>query len=125
MILEAAWQSQCRGKGKFGSWPYKRWGTQRLQVLIEDLLKSYVNTRKVDNLGYLRREWLGPEAMAALRAGQRLARRGPLLFEENLNAVALPNVHRSHLLRGIVQTIPADRSPGDLLEWRLQLDLGI
>lgn len=84
-------------------------GALQLQELVEELLKSYVNTRKVDNLGYLRREWLGPEAMAALCAGQRLARRGPLLFEENIKDVALPNGHRSHLLRGIVQTIPARR----------------
>lgn len=79
----------------------------------------------VETLGPLRREWLGPKALEALRAGQQLARKDPLIFEENLNSVALPSGHRSYLLlRGIVQAIPADRLPEDLREWRLQLDLG-
>ncbi|RAI70844.1 hypothetical protein DOZ80_10260 [Pseudomonas fluorescens] len=100
-------------------------GAQRLQDVVEELLKGYQGKRKVDNLGYLRREWLGREALEALRTGQRLAGKEPRIFEENPNAVALPNGHRSHLLRGLVQALPANRLPVDLVEWRLQLDLGM
>jgi len=100
-------------------------GAQRLQEVVEELLKGYLSKRKVDNFGYLRCEWLGREALEALRAGQKLAGKEPRVFEENPNAVALPNGHRSHLLRGLVQALPVDRLPLDLVEWRLQLDLGM
>jgi hypothetical protein len=100
-------------------------GAHVLQDLVERLLKSYVKTRKVDNLGFLRLEWLGFEALEALRTGYRLAGTGPHIFGENPNFVALPNGHRSHLLRGLVLALPVDRLPVDLVEWRLQLDLGI
>jgi hypothetical protein len=82
-----------------------------------------VNHRKVDILGYLRCEWLGPEALAALREGLRLARREPLIYEDKLDSVALSNGHRAHLLRCIIQALPVDRLPEDLLEWRLKLDI--
>lgn len=100
-------------------------GAHALQELVEQLLKRYVNTRKVDNLVFLRLEWLGLEALEALRTGHRLAGTGPLIFGENPNFVALPNGRRSHLLRGIVQALPVDLLPVDLVEWRLQLDLGM
>lgn len=100
-------------------------GAQRLQELVQELLKGYVNNRNVDILGYLRREWLGGEALTALRAGQRLARGEPLTHEENLDTVAISNGHRAHLLRGVIQALPVDRLPENLLEWRLQLDVGM
>lgn len=108
-----------------GSPRLKRLGAQRLQELVQELLKGYVNNRNVDILGYLRREWLGGEVLAALRAGQRLARGEPLIHQENLNTVAISNGHRAHLLRSVIQALPLDRLPENLLEWRLKLDLGM
>lgn len=98
---------------------------ESLAHLVAELLASYVKTRPVDILGYLRSEWLGAEALQALREGQRLAAMGPRLFEDNPDAVALPNGQRYHLLRGIVVALPPDTLTKDLLEWRLQLDLGV
>ena len=112
-------------EGKIWKLAAQTLGARALQVLVEQLLKSYKNTRNVDNLGFLRLEWVGAEALEALREGQRLAGKRPMMFEADPTTVALPNRHRSHLLRGIIQAIPAERLPEDLIEWRLQLDLAM
>lgn len=100
-------------------------GVESLAHQVAELLASYVKARPVDILGYLRSEWLGVEALQALREGQRLVAKRPRLFEDNPDAVALPNGQRYHLLRGIVAALPPDTLTEDLLEWRLQLDLGM
>lgn len=100
-------------------------GKEALQTLVAQLLQSHVSTRKVDNVGFLRLEWLGAEALEALREGQRITGKRSMMLEEDPTKVALPSRHRSHLLRGIIQAIPSQRLREDLLEWRLQLDLGM
>lgn len=100
-------------------------GADRLEHLVADLLRSYVRTRSVSNYVFLRREWLGVDALEAVRAGQRRAGMEPFIFEGNINHVTLTDVHRSYLLRGIIQALPLDAVPEDLIEWRLLLDLGV
>lgn len=75
--------------------------------------------------GFLRLEWLGQEALEALRRGQRLAGAELTFFGDDPNKVAVLLCHSSHLLRGIVQALPPEALPKDLLEWRMQLDMGI
>lgn len=100
-------------------------GTQALEQLVAELLKGYVRTREVNMYGFLRLEWLGSEALAALRNGQRLAG-AELAFCRNApDEVAILHCHSTHLLRGIVQALPPEALPEGLLEWRTQLDLGI
>ena len=44
-------------------------GVESLAHLVAELLASYVKTRPVDVLGYLRSEWLGAAALQALLFG--------------------------------------------------------
>lgn len=100
-------------------------GAERLEHLVAELLKGYVRTHKVNMYGFLRLEWLGREALDALRKGQRLAGAELAFFVEDPTKVAILHCHSGHLLRGIVQTLPPDVVPEAVLEWRIQLDLGL
>jgi hypothetical protein len=100
-------------------------GAECLAQLVADLLGGYVKTRKVNMYRFLRLEWLGHEALEALRKGQRLAEAELGFFGEDPAKVAILNCHSGHLLRGIVQALPVEVLPADVIEWRLQLDMGI
>lgn len=100
-------------------------GTLALEQLVVELLKGCVKTRAVNMYGFLRLEWLGEEALKALRRGQRLAGVESEFSREDPTKVAVLHYHSSHLLRGIVQALPLDVLPVELLEWRMQLDLGV
>ncbi|WP_260958475.1 hypothetical protein [Pseudomonas citri] len=100
-------------------------GAQGLEQLVAELLKSHVRARTVNMYGFLRLEWLGQEALEALRKGQRRAGAKLAFFEDDPSKVAILHCHSGHLLRGIVQTLPPEVLPEDLLEWRMQLDLGL
>ncbi|WP_019579863.1 hypothetical protein [Pseudomonas mandelii] len=100
-------------------------GSQALEQLVAELLKGYERTRAVNMYGFLRLEWLGPEALAALRNGQRLAGAKLAFFGDAPDEVAILHCHSAHLLRGIVQALPPEALPEDLIEWRTQLDLWI
>jgi hypothetical protein len=54
-----------------------------------------------------------------LRRGQRQARAELCFFGEDPTKVTILHCHSSHLLRGIVQALPQDVLPEDLLEWVL------
>ena len=75
--------------------------------------------------GFLRLEWLGQEALEALRKGQRRAGAVLAFFGDDPSKVAILHGHSAHLLRGFVQTLPPEALPEDLLEWRMQLDIGL
>jgi len=96
-----------------------------LEQLVAELLKSHVRARAVNMYGFLRLEWLGQEALEALRKGQRRAGAELALFRDDPSKVAILHCHSGHLLRGIVQTSPPDVLPENLLEWRMQLDTGL
>ncbi|MFJ2318829.1 MULTISPECIES: hypothetical protein [unclassified Pseudomonas] len=100
-------------------------GAQGLEQLVATLLTGYVKTRKVNTYGFLRLEWLGNEALDALRNGQRMAGANQAFLGEDPTKVAILHCHSSHLLRGIVQAMPLDALPEDFLEWRMQLDIGV
>lgn len=100
-------------------------GAERLEQLVAELLKSYVRTRPVNMYGFLRLKWVGPEALAALPNGQRLAGAELAFFGEDPTKVAILHCHSGHLLRGIVQALQPDVLPENLIEWRMQLDLGL
>jgi len=46
-------------------------GSQDLEQLVAELLKSHVRTRSVNMYGFSSIEWLGQEALEALRRAQR------------------------------------------------------
>ena len=98
-------------------------GAERLEQLVAELLTGYVRTHKVNMYGFLRLEWLGHEALEALRRGQRLAGAELGFFGEDPTKVAILHCHSSHLLQAIVQALPPDVLPENLIEWRMQLDL--
>lgn len=100
-------------------------GAQGLEQLVTELIKSHIKTRAVNMYGFLHVEWLGQAALEALRKGQRRAEAELAFLGEDPSRVAILNCHSGHLLRGIVQTLSPDLLPDRLLEWRLQLDLGI
>jgi len=100
-------------------------GVERLEQLVAELLAGYMGTQMVNMYGFLRLEWLGHEALEALRRGQRQAGAELSFLGEDPTKVAILYCHSSHLLRGIVQAMPPEVFPEDLLEWRMQLDVGI
>ncbi|PPA03819.1 hypothetical protein C4E44_12230 [Pseudomonas sp. MWU12-2312b] len=100
-------------------------GARGLEQLVADLLKGYERTRNVNMYGFLRLEWLGHEALETLRKGQRLAGAELTFYGEDSTKVAILDCHSAHLLRGIVQALPLEALPADVLEWRMQLDVGV
>lgn len=100
-------------------------GAQGLEQWVTELLKGHVKTRAVNIYGFLHVEWLGQAALEALRKGQRRAGAELAFLGEDPSRVAILHCHSSHLLRGIVQTLPPEVLPEDLIEWRMQLDLGL
>ncbi|MGY2337793.1 hypothetical protein ACW9HW_00890 [Pseudomonas sp. SDO5532_S415] len=100
-------------------------GSHALEQLVVERLKGYVKTRAVNMYGFLHLEWLGEEALKALRRGQRLAGAELEFSRDDPTKVAVLHCHSSNLLRGIVQALPLDALPLELLEWRMQLDLGM
>ncbi|URM26331.1 hypothetical protein LLY42_20665 [Pseudomonas frederiksbergensis] len=92
---------------------------------MAELLKNHVRTRAVNMYGFLRFEWLGQEASDALRKGQRRTGVELAFFGDDPSKVAILHCHSGHLLRGIVQALPPDVLPENLLEWRMQLDIGL
>lgn len=92
---------------------------------MAELLKNHVKTRAVNMYGFLHLVWLGQEALEALRKGQRRAGAKLAFFEDAPSKVAILHCHSGHLLRGIVQTLPPEILPVDVLEWRMQLDIGL
>ena len=98
---------------------------QGLEQLVAELLMSHVRTHAVNMYGFLRLEWLGQKALEALRKGQRRAGAELAFFRDDPSKVAILHCHSGHLLRGIVQTLPPDVLPENLLEWRMQLDVGL
>ncbi|MBB2885043.1 MULTISPECIES: hypothetical protein [Pseudomonas] len=100
-------------------------GAQGLEQLVAELLKSHVRTRAVNVYGFLRLEWLDQEALEALRKGQRRAGAELAFSGDDPSKVAILHCHSGHLLRGIVQTLPPEVLPEDVLEWRMQLDIGL
>jgi len=100
-------------------------GAQGLEQLVAELLKNHVRTRAVNMYGFLRLECLGQEALDALRKGQRRAGAELAFSGDDPSKVAILHCHSGHLLRGIVQALPPDVLPENLLEWRMQLDIGL
>lgn len=100
-------------------------GAQGVEQLVAERLARFVMTRKVNMYGFLRLEWLGQEAFDALRNGQRLAGADLTFICDDPIKVAILHCHSSHLLKSIIQALPVQVLPEDLIEWRLQLDLGV
>ena len=100
-------------------------GAQGLEQFVTERIKSHVKTRAVNMYGFLHIEWLGQAALEALRKGQRRAGAELAFLGEDPSRVAILHCHSSHLLRGIVQTLPPELLPVNLIEWRMQLDLGL
>lgn len=100
-------------------------GKQGLEKFVADKLKNHVKTRAVNSYGFLRLEWLGHEALEALRTGQRRAGVDLSFLGNDTSKVAILHCHSSYLLRAIVQSLPISALPDNISEWRLQLDLGL
>jgi hypothetical protein len=100
-------------------------GAQALEQLVVELLKGHQRIHRVNMYGFLRLEWLGQDALETLRKGQRLAGAELAFFGDDPIKVAILHCHSGHLLRGIVQALPPEVLPEDVLEWRVQLDLGL
>ncbi|MDR8365033.1 hypothetical protein [Pseudomonas sp. JL3] len=100
-------------------------GAVRLEHLVAELLTGHEKTRAVNMFGFLRLEWLGLEALEALRNGLRLAGAELAHLRGDPTKVAILHCHSSHLLRGIAQALPPEVLPEELFEWRIQLDMGM
>ncbi|RZO10712.1 hypothetical protein EKG40_03870 [Pseudomonas moorei] len=100
-------------------------GTEPLQIWVAETLKEFVSTRAVSIFGKLHSQWVGTEALSAIRKGQELAGMTPWYFPEDPTIVHMLNGQRAFLLRRIVQALAPQVLPQELLEWRLQLDIAL
>ncbi|WP_210558298.1 MULTISPECIES: hypothetical protein [unclassified Pseudomonas] len=100
-------------------------GMEPLQLWVAQTLKEFVNTRAVSILGRLHSQWVGLEALSAIRKGQELAGMTPWYLPEDPTIVHILNAQRAFLLRRIVQALPPEVLPQEHLEWRLQLDIAL
>ena len=71
-------------------------GAERLEQLVADLLRGYVKTHKFNMYGFLRLEWVGHEALEALRKGQRLAGAELAFYGVDPTNVAVLDCHCAH-----------------------------
>lgn len=97
-------------------------GAQNLVTVVSACLARPVKRRAVDTVGYLRVEWLGAEALAAVLEGQQRA--GKQHWGSTHHKVAVSLGDKSRLYQTLLQVIPIAALPAELIELRLALDIG-
>ncbi|MBM3107309.1 hypothetical protein HBO10_29275 [Pseudomonas sp. WS 5503] len=108
------WQAACNFFGRIG-----------LEELITELLKKHGTKTHRSSLEYLRLEWIGVDAIEALRAAQEAAKVGWPAFDELPFKVAIWSCYRRYLADSLIQALPVELIPAPVKGLRLELDLGL
>lgn len=98
-------------------------GSEGLASVVAACLVRPVTRRPVDTLGYLRREWLGQEALEAVREGQERAAKSRWGSADDKVSLSLGD--KARLCNAVIQALPIDSLPAELIELRLALDLAL
>lgn len=98
-------------------------GAEGLACVVAECLARPVTRRPVDTLGYLRVQWLGQEALEAVREGQQRAAKSRWGGDEHKVSISLGD--QSRLWRAVIQALPIESVPAEFIELRLALDIGV
>ena len=98
-------------------------GAEGLTSVVVACLARPAPRRPVDTLGYLRFEWLGAGALAAVQEGQQRAKKARWGSDEQKVSISLGD--KARLCRALLQAIPIEALPVEFLELRLALDLAL
>ncbi|WP_095124666.1 hypothetical protein [Pseudomonas sp. Irchel s3a12] len=96
---------------------------QNLVTVVSACLARPVKRRAVDTVGYLRVEWLGAEALAAVQEGYQRA--GKRRWGSTRDKVAVSLGEKSRLYQALLQAIPIEVLPAEFIELRLALDVSV
>lgn len=108
------WQAACKFFGRVG-----------LEQFISELLHNHRTKPQRSSLEYLRLEWIGADAIEALRAAQAAAKIGWPAFDELPYKVAIWSCHRRYLADSLLQALPVELIPVPVKGLRVELDLGL
>lgn len=98
-------------------------GCEGLACVVAACLARPVKRRAVDTVGYLRLEWLGAEALEAVREGQQRAAKSRWGSADDKVSVGLGD--KARLCNAVIQSLPITVLPHELVELRLALDLAL
>ena len=100
-------------------------GCVRLEQLVIELLEKHGPKPSRSSLEYLRLQWVGADAIEALRAAQAVANVGWPAFDELPHKVAIWSCYRRYLADSLIQALPMKLIPAPVKRLRLELDLGM
>lgn len=98
-------------------------GSEGLASVVAECLSRPVQRRAVDTFGYLRVEWLGAEALAAVQEGQQRAKKARWGCDGQKVSIGLGD--KARLCHAVIQALPIAALPPELVELRLALDLAV
>lgn len=98
-------------------------GAEGLAQVVAECLSKPMQRRAVDTLGYLRLEWLGREALEAVREGQQRAAQSRWGSADDKVSVSLGD--KARLCNALLQSLPIAVLPAEFIELRLALDVGV
>ncbi|WP_223556881.1 hypothetical protein [Pseudomonas sp. BF-R-01] len=98
-------------------------GAEGLASLVAECLARPVQRRAVDTLGYLRLEWLGAEALEAVREGQQRAAKARWGSDQGKVSIGLGD--KARLCYALLQAVPIAALPVEFIELRLVLDVAL
>lgn len=98
-------------------------GAEGLTEVVAACLMRPVTRRPVDTLGYLRVQWLGQEALEAVREGQQRAAKARWGGDEQKVSISLGD--KARLCNAVIQALPIAALPAEFIELRLALDIGV
>lgn len=108
------WQAACSHLGQ-----------EALQALVTDLLINHGQRPRRNSLLYLRREWLGIEALEALQAALKATDLSWPAFDDMPNTVAILECYRWYLAIELLKALPVNLVPDELKGRRIELDMGL
>jgi len=108
------WQAAC-----------ELFGNVELGQIVAELLEKHGPKPSRCSLEYLRLEWIGADALEALRAAQAAANVGWPAFDELPHKIAIWSCYRRYLARCLIQALPVKLIPDPVKGLRLELDLGL
>lgn len=108
------WQAACELFGNVG-----------LEQIVAELLEKHGPKPSRCSLEYLRLEWVGADAIEALRAAQAAANAGWPAFDELPHKIAIWSCYRRYLAHCLIQALSVKLIPAPVKGLRLELDLGL
>lgn len=108
------WQAACA-----------HFGRECLEQVVTDLLRNHGKRPRRNSLTYLRREWLGVDALEALQGALKATDLSWPAFDEMPKHVAILECYRWYFAHKLLQALPPKRVPEGAKPLRVELDMGL